>query len=157
MPCVGYFQVTDDAELEAVAACSQIVGELSVNHQVTTLQPLACLRQVDGLLGILQSDISNTSGLAALETADMLAIVGNSQLSAVEVSALELVGELMIESNQILSSLDFPALAEIWERLEIAGNPALLDCDVEALFLQANPPVLACEGNLPDTCSGMCG
>ncbi len=157
MPCVGYFPIEDDAELAEIAVCSQIVGELSIHDQVTTLQPLACLRQVDGVLGILQSELSTTSGLAALETADVLAIVGNGQLSTVAASSLEVVGELMITDNPMLTSLAFPSLTEIWDRLEVVGNPALTDCDVEALVSQTKPPMLVCGGNLDSPCSAVCG
>lgn len=157
LPCVGNFDVASDDELEAVGVCSVVEGELFIHSEVSTLQPLGCLRQVDGFTAIIETSVTNLSGLVALEYTGGLAVVQNTQLSSIDIPALETVGDFYVQDNPVLLSFDLPNLTEIIETLDVFGNLMLPACEVQELVAQSSPPNVTCEGNLADMCVGLCG
>ncbi len=155
MPCVGSFDISDDEQLLPVGVCSRIDGDLFIQN-VSTLQPLGCLREMDGFLSVIQTPVSDLSGLAALEFAGSLGFAENHQLQTLDIPTLENVGDLYVFANPSLVSFDLPNLAEIIGVLDVIDNPVLPDCEVQALFEQTTPTALTCGGNLPDMCATAC-
>lgn len=154
-PCVGSFDIYGDDDLEAVGICSRIDGELFI-QDVSTLQPLGCLQEVDGFVGIVQATVTDLSALTALVYAGGLGLAGNAELTTIDIPTLETAGDFFIYDNLSLVSFDLPNLGEIIGNMEAVDNPMLPECELEAVFTQANPMNLSCEGNLPDMCVGLC-
>lgn len=156
LPCDGFFEIHTDDQLEALATCSRIAGDLFVQSNVTNLGPLVCLREITGGFVVLDTQVTFLQGLP-LETAEFFALADNPQLVLADAPALQSVESLYIVNNDSLDTLFFPELLSIGDVLEVLGNDILPDCATVELFEQVNPPTLNCEENLQDKCSPLCG
>ncbi len=155
LPCEGFFELSTDAQVESVGTCSVILGTLIIVGEVTTVEPLSCLREVSESFVIEFAPLQSTAGLEALEVVDVFGAVG-SPLTSFGTPNLQQARVLFAEQNKQLTSLDFPSLTTISEALAINFNPLLPSCDVEALYEQTSPPELLCENNLLDACGDLC-
>lgn len=88
IPCTGTFELWSDAELETVSTCSRTTGDFAFGMAVTSLEPLACLREVEGAFALYQSELVELSGLS-LQSAGMFSVVQNPALLYVEAPNLE--------------------------------------------------------------------
>ena len=155
LPCAGTFDVMQDEHLQAIGICSRINGDLFI-QDVSTLQPLGCLREVEGFIGIAQTPVTNLSDLAALQYADGFGLAGNAQLTTIDIPTLETVGELIVFDHAVLVSFDLPNLGEIIGNVDIFDNEMLPGCEIQELLTQTNPTTVYCEGNLADMCVDVC-
>jgi len=156
MPCIGDFMVSNDEQLEAIGICGSIEGYLDIQANVTTLEPLGCLRQIDGFLAMIGTPLTNVSGLVALQHVEGIGFAENGQLATIDIPSLQSTEEFYVFDNPSLVSLGFPSLTEVTVA-EVFNNALLPECEIEAVFTLATPDQLSCEGNLPDMCAGFCG
>lgn len=119
---MGFFEIYDDEQLASVGICSRIEGEMQIQG-VSTLQPLGCLREVDGILAIVQTSVTSLSGLAALEYVGGLGVAANPQLPSIGIPTLQTAGDFYITDHAALVSLDLPSLEAVLGSMEILGNP----------------------------------
>jgi Leucine-rich repeat (LRR) protein len=125
---------------------------LSVTGQVSDLSALGNLRAVDGVFSVLSSQLADFSGLTALERVDGTLYVALNPIltSLAGLNGLVSVRELSISDNQRLTSLSgLESLTDI-EILRIQGNPALPQCEVEALSARLGVPC----GTVDSPCAG---
>lgn len=156
LPCVGEFYATSPGQLEPLGVCSRIEGQLYIEGEDTTLEPMGCLQEVDGVLGIGQTGLSDLSGFGMLDFVGELGVVQNAQLTTLGMPSLGTVGAMFIYENNALTSLGLPALTEIVDQLDVGYNPMLPNCEIHSLYKQASPSAVFCSDNLPDTCAGLC-
>ncbi len=156
LPCEGFFEVVSDAGLEQLSTCSRIAGDLLMyGEDVTSLEPLGCLRQVDGGVVVDHTQVTTLDGFG-LENAELVAIVQNSQLILFEAPVLYTLDALYIFGNANLDTVALPQLATL-QTLDVQDNEMLPDCTVVELFEQTSPNAFNCEANLDDKCTPMCG
>lgn len=142
--------------MESLGICSWVQGELYIHDGVSTLEPLGCLQRVDSFVALVETSASDLSGLSALHESYGLAVIGNSQLTTINLPTLETVDEFYVSDNPVLVSLDLPNLIQmVW--MDVYNNPLLPECQLEALQEQANPMGVMCAGNHGGLCAGFCG
>ena len=175
--CAGR-KVTSDAELAALAGCSEVQGELQVSN-VTSLEPLAGLRRIEGdlvvsdttelddLAGLEQlesckyliiarnADLDDVSALARLGSVDSLNVSRNPELANLQgLSGLRRVNTLVLEHNGLYTTEGLEGVTEVG-RMWIAHNPKLISIAalnharfVSELVLKDNPRLSAYYGVL---------
>lgn len=153
-PCTGFFDV-GEAELEAFGVCSRVEGDVFV-HNVSTLEPLGCLREVEGFLELALTQVTTLSALSALEYAGGFGLGENEELITIDVPTLQTVDGMYVFGNGSLVSFDLPNL-DVTGYLDIFNNMTLPDCEIQELAAQATPANLGCDDNLADMCVDVCG
>ncbi|MBV1857042.1 MAG: hypothetical protein KUG77_01430 [Nannocystaceae bacterium] len=156
LPCEGFFEFDSDEDLIEVSTCSRVLGDLFIEFDVTDLGTLGCLRHVDGVFVLAQTELVGVEDFG-LETADVFAVAENPQLVLLDAPNLHAVGSLHIVNNDILETMVLPQLSEVGEFLEIFGNDLLPDCAVVELYQGVDPSTFVCDDNLPDKCTPTCG
>jgi hypothetical protein len=120
--------IRGDAELARYAHCSSIDGDLRVSD-VTTLKPLAALKEVQGALVIGPTrELSTLSGLEQLERVQHLVLERNRALiSAHALNGLVQAEHVRISNNPLLSKSFgfFEALPVRDSKLELGHNVGL--------------------------------
>jgi hypothetical protein len=129
-PCSGDIYAHTVSDVEALAGCEVITGDLTVGGggQLWHVDPLSSLRSVEGALYLYNSNnLANVDGLANLTSVgDFLRISGNASLTNIDgLSSLVSVGDYVdIFDNPVLcqTSIDaFLAGCTIGGSAEIAG------------------------------------
>ncbi len=96
----------DEAELQGVR---RVVGNLTVQEGITSLDFLRCLEEVGGTLTITGTDIEDSAGLTSLTSVGGLALSANNSLPWIYgFPALTEIGDLVISSNAALIQIDGP-------------------------------------------------
>ncbi|XYI02278.1 hypothetical protein ACMHYB_21910 [Sorangium sp. So ce1128] len=125
------------AQLESVSRLMTVEDNLALED----LSGLAALSVLGGFLEIRGNHAMTRVGLARLERAKLIEIGrvgsgGNDRLGVVDMPALRRVDGLGISSNDRLTDLSLPSLTRIPGALNISMNPALPQCEAEALAAQ---------------------
>ncbi|WP_437498461.1 DUF7151 family protein [Sorangium sp. So ce1099] len=138
------------AQLESVSLLMTVEDNLAL----ADLSGLAALSVLGGYLEISGNHAMTRVGLARLERAEVIdigrvGISGNDRLEVVDMPALRRVDGLGISWNDRLTDLSLPSLARIPGGLNISMNPALPQCEAEALAAQlvAQPEHVYLGGN----------
>jgi len=120
--------VHSDAELERYGHCVTIAGDLDVTG-VTSVQPLARLRSVDGTLSIRRTErLYSLSGLENLRRVDTLRIERNRGLISIRsLNALAHAEKVSIVANPRLSSSQglMDGLKRVAADITMVGNVGL--------------------------------
>lgn len=125
------------AQLESVSA----LMEVDDNTALEDLSGLASLSHIGGELHIRGNHAMTRVGLARLERARVIEIgsigvAGNDRLEVVDMPALRRADGLHIMSNDLLTDLVLPTLTRVPGALTVGWNPALPQCEAEALAAQ---------------------
>lgn len=148
--CQGDWIVTSQEDLEEVAACGAVGGDVTIRGaadlDLAALTPLQevggdlvigptfdldvvaveGLRRVDGALRIVSNGLATGVFLPRLEHAGSVEVAGNVAIAGLSMPALRAVGgDLIIEDNPGLEHLGAALLAEVGGALRIERNPAL--------------------------------
>ena len=140
-PCVGPFVVTDAASRDALAACSQIIGELTINAPGLAMTELPALEMLRGDLTLWTSFHAEALGeihghifgepnvavvsLPALVTAYSLHLGRKrSWTETIDLSSLETLtnGGFGISNAKELTTLSLPALRSVSGGFGLDGN-----------------------------------
>jgi len=121
--CVGR-TVSSDAELQALAGCTQVVGDLTVSGTVSTLEPLRAVASLWGTLAVHSTDrLRALHGLGALRAASNVVVSNNARLEDLgALRTLRAVRNLTITGNPKLETLTGLEGLRSVERLTIASN-----------------------------------
>jgi hypothetical protein len=115
VPCMGGFNIQNSFDLDEVAVCESVSGNLVINGGgwLSNLDDLSCLTSVNGELSVYGSAIlTNLDGLSGLTS------VG---------------GDLYVYQNTVLTSLDgLSGVTSVGGNLTIQTNPQLCQSLVDA-------------------------
>ncbi|XXX78003.1 hypothetical protein WMF30_04420 [Sorangium sp. So ce134] len=128
------------AQLESVSQHVMING----NPALEDLSGLASLALIGGNLEIMGNDAMTRIGVSGLVKAKFILIGrigdGNDRLEVVDLPLLHEVNALAIVENERLTDLALPSLTSVVDSLTIAWNPAMPQCEAEALAAQLTEP-----------------
>ncbi|MGK3962674.1 hypothetical protein WMF38_00615 [Sorangium sp. So ce118] len=128
------------AQLESVSQHIMLDGNLALED----LSGLASLAFIGGNLEIMGHHAMTRVGLSKLVKARFILIGrlgdGNDRLEVVDLPLLHEVDALGIVENERLTDLALPSLASVVGALTIAWNPAMPQCEAEALAAQLTEP-----------------
>jgi hypothetical protein len=127
--CSGNFTINSNADLEAAALCSEIMGTLIVEDQdwLTEID-LPCLTSAEGLR--IRSNDSLTKISIPVTELTTLTISKNESLADIDgLSDLTTVWDAEFESNDALTNIDGLSNVSSFASLVIDNNDALHDLD----------------------------
>lgn len=142
--CLGNWTITTQAEVDGFA-CTLYEGNITIiGEEITNLNGLSELREIDGHLNISSTGLTNLNGLENLEfISTNLYIGGNVNLIAASLPKLEVTdrGYFWLEDNPALTDLNFP-------ELERVGFPVSADSsfNVQSLRLNGNDALTILDG-----------
>lgn len=130
--CPGDVTVTNQADLDDLASCSEITGNLTItgSEDIVTLDALDNLTTIGGTLEILENpSLTSTAGLENLTSlgGDLRLNINNALMSLEGFAGLETVGELYIGLNNDLTNLSGLENLTSVSRIDIIGNGVLED------------------------------
>lgn len=162
--CQGDWIVTSQEDVEQVAACGAVGGDVTIRGagdlDLAALTPLAeiggdlvigptfdldvvaveGLRRVGGALRIVSNGLATGVFLPRLEHAGSVEVAGNVAIAGLSMPALRAVGgDLIIEDNPGLEHLDAALLAEVGGTLRIQGNPLLATVELADALRDRSP------------------
>jgi len=137
--CEGDFHLSTQAEVDAFCDCKIVEGDLFIGTEVsftitdiTSLNSLNKLTQVNGNLFIDRNPITSLDGLNSLETVTQtFSINDNDNLNDISsLTNIESVNRLLVASNDVLISLNGINNLKTLHNLVIADNSKLQDIKV---------------------------
>jgi len=142
----GNDALTSLAGVHHVRATQNVV--IAVNGALKTLGGLEDLEEV-GNFTLSTNPLLETCVLPSLTTVESLSITSHQSLTSVDISKLASADVLTIAANDLLSTIgDVDALMSV-SMLVITGNPALPQCEVDALDARLMACGSSCGGNDP--------
>jgi len=128
----GDYDLMADTDTSAIAACTEITGDLNIGNAVTQLR-LAKLQTIGGALNITHAAALAGLDLPALTTiARELAVDGDGELTTFSLPVLESSETVLITNNPKLADFSLPALTRV-EHLGVQANDALTTCALPRL------------------------
>jgi hypothetical protein len=139
--------VHGDAELAAVAGCSQIQGDLSITG-VSSLESLGGLKRVNGSLTIRDNpELTDLAGLESLARVDTMVLERNGFFTVEGLEGVREIGRLAIAENpRLISVAGLNQVRSVGE-LVIVGNPRLSAYYGLLPRLERNPARVIIEDN----------
>lgn len=117
LKCPGNRIISTAASIESLRGCTRLDGWLRIEgDELTNLEPLAALCQIDDRLTIENADALVDASLPTLETVEDIYISGNTSLRTMLMPALrdlsfwDSIGKLTITLNNELRTISMPAL-----------------------------------------------
>jgi hypothetical protein len=149
----GNVLVTNQAELEALAGVTDITGSLTITTRyVPNLSPLSSLVHVQGQLLVKDNGaLTSLSGLGRLNSAGSVEISGNTGLiTSAGLNALQRIGTFKAFKNTSLTTIDVGPVGVIEGDLWLEDNPALTSLQSGALRSVTKALVIAFHPLLTD-------
>jgi hypothetical protein len=112
----GSYAIMTDEDAAAIAACTEVSGDLTVSGDVVTKLSLPKLKAIGGAL-----DVTNATALTRFEFSSLTTIAK----------------ELTVDTNAVLSTFSL-AVLDNCETLLVTNNPGLQDFDLAALTKAAH-------------------
>jgi len=117
--------VHGDTELQAVAGCTRIQGDLRISG-VTSLESLSGLKQVDGTFAINDNpELTDLAGLESLSHVGTMVLEKNGFFTVDGLEGVREIGRLAIAENPRLISIAALNQVQRVRELVIVGNPRL--------------------------------
>ena len=138
MVCTGDFVIRTQSELNQLAGCEVIDGDLQISSfvnepdPVIDLSPLISLREVTSSLFIQNTLVTSTEGLNNLEKTKRLIITDNSrlqQINALEHLETQLEVLVLITNPQLQSLASLSGVRDSVQTIVITGNHSLKNID----------------------------
>jgi len=122
--CAGR-TITSDAELTAMAGCTEVHGDLRIRN-IASLAPLEALRRVAGTLAITDSpELSDLDGLDRVADVDALLLERDGIYTTSGLEGVRRIGRLQVKYNPRLISIAALNDAKFVGEVELRSNPRL--------------------------------
>jgi hypothetical protein len=129
----GSYEITSNGDAAAIAACTEIGGDLHVSGDALTKLSLPKLKVIGGAL-----DVKNATALTRFDFSSLamigkeLIVDGNPVLSTFTLPALDSSGTLLVTNNPKLADFDLDAFTKV-DYLGFQGDDALTTCELPKL------------------------
>jgi hypothetical protein len=126
-PCEGIVLVTDQGDLDAIADCEVIVGDLLIVASNLARVVLSDLQRIEGGLTISDNALLTSAGLPSLTdvTTDVVVARNTVLTSASFPDLLSVGGSFQVEQNPVLISATAGELNSVGRDVIVDGNPEM--------------------------------